>query len=45
MTALLPRLFGDVSDWFDAEFPPRAQLIRVEENRPHGAKFVVELPA
>jgi HSP20 family molecular chaperone IbpA len=32
MTALLPRLFGDVSDWFDAEFPPRAQLIRVEEN-------------
>ena len=32
MTALLPRLFGDVNDWFDIEFPPRAHLLRIEEN-------------
>ena len=31
MTALLPRLFGDVNDWFDAEFPPRPSLLRIEE--------------
>jgi HSP20 family molecular chaperone IbpA len=35
MPALLPRLFGDVSDWFDVEFPiiPSrfGQLIRVED--------------
>ena len=33
MTALLPRLFGDVSDWFDTEFPLRmAHLIRIEDS-------------
>lgn len=32
MTALLPRLFGDVNDWFELEFPPRAHLLRIEEN-------------
>jgi len=33
MTTLLPRLLGDVSDWFDTEFPLRAgHLIRVEDN-------------
>lgn len=32
MAAFLPRLFGDVSDWFEAEFPLRAaQMIRVED--------------
>lgn len=39
MTALLPRLFGDVSDWFDSELPIRfadlpvrfSDMIRVEE--------------
>jgi HSP20 family protein len=32
MTALLPRLFGDVSDWIDNDLSLRpAQLIRVEE--------------
>jgi HSP20 family protein len=33
MTALLPRLFGDVGDWFDTEFPLRmAHLIRIEDS-------------
>jgi HSP20 family molecular chaperone IbpA len=32
MTALLPRLFGDVNDWFDIEFSPRAHLLRIEES-------------
>jgi len=27
----LPRLFGDVSDWFEGEFPRPGQLIRVED--------------
>jgi HSP20 family protein len=32
MTTLLPRLFGDVTDWFDLDLPVRtAHLIRVEE--------------
>ena len=31
MAALLPRVFGDVSDWFEAEFPRPGQLIRVED--------------
>jgi len=32
MTALLPRLFGDVSDWFEGEFPFRGgQPIRMED--------------
>jgi HSP20 family protein len=33
MSALLPRLFGDVSDWFDAELPFRMpHMIRVEDS-------------
>jgi HSP20 family protein len=32
MTALLPRLIGDMNDWFDMEFPPRSHLLRIEEN-------------
>jgi HSP20 family protein len=32
MTALMPRLFGDMTDWFESEFPFRpAHLIRVED--------------
>jgi HSP20 family molecular chaperone IbpA len=31
MTALLPRLFGDMNDWFDTEFLPRTHPIRIEE--------------
>lgn len=31
MAALLPRLFGDMSDWFEAEFPRSAQMMRVED--------------
>ena len=31
MTALLPRLFGDVSELFDMELTPRSHLIRVED--------------
>ncbi len=32
MTALVPRLFGDMSDWLELEFPPRAgHVIRVED--------------
>jgi HSP20 family molecular chaperone IbpA len=32
MTALMPRLFGDVSDWLEMEFPLRAgHMIRVED--------------
>lgn len=33
MTALLPRIFGDVSELFDMEFTPRSHLIRVEDIR------------
>jgi HSP20 family protein len=32
MTALLPRLFGDVNDWLDVDFPPRSHLLRIEEH-------------
>ena len=32
MTALLPRLFGDMNEWFDTEFAPRTHPIRIEEN-------------
>ena len=33
MTALLPRLFGDVSEWLDMDFPGRfTHLIRVEDS-------------
>jgi HSP20 family molecular chaperone IbpA len=44
MAALLPRLFGDMTDWFEAEFP-RAQMIRVED-RITDKEYVVraELP-
>lgn len=34
MTTLMPRLFGDLSDWFDADFPfagSRMQTFRVED--------------
>lgn len=32
MSALLPRLFGDVTELFDLELTPRSHLIRVEDN-------------
>lgn len=32
MSALLPRLFGDVTELFDMELTPRSHLIRVEDN-------------
>lgn len=33
MAALMPRLFGDLSDWLDAELPVRGgHLIRVEDH-------------
>ena len=32
MTALLPRLFGDMNEWFDTEFAPRTNMLRIEEN-------------
>jgi HSP20 family protein len=31
MATLLPRLFGDMSDWLEAEFPRPGQIIRVED--------------
>lgn len=34
MTALVPRLFGDVADWFDEEYPfvePRTSVFRIED--------------
>jgi HSP20 family protein len=31
MTALLPRLFSDVTDWFDMGFGPHGGLIRLED--------------
>jgi HSP20 family molecular chaperone IbpA len=32
MTALMPRLFGDVAEWFDVDFPLHpSHLIRVED--------------
>lgn len=32
MTALMPRLFGDIADWFEADFPLHpGHLIRVED--------------
>ena len=31
MTALLPRLFGDMNDWFELDFPRAAPAIRVED--------------
>lgn len=33
MTALMPRLFGDLADWFETDFPLHpGQLIRVEDH-------------
>src|SRR5262245_49531499 len=33
MSALMPRLFGDMTDWFESEFPFRAgHMIRVEDS-------------
>jgi HSP20 family molecular chaperone IbpA len=31
MTALLPRLFSDMGDWFEMDFPPRSGMIRIED--------------
>jgi HSP20 family molecular chaperone IbpA len=32
MAALMPRLFGDVTDWFESEFPLRTgHMIRIED--------------
>jgi HSP20 family molecular chaperone IbpA len=31
MTALLPRLFSDMNDWFDFDLMPRGGYIRMEE--------------
>lgn len=31
MTALLPRLFGDMTDWFEVDFPRPLPAIRVED--------------
>jgi HSP20 family protein len=31
MTALMPRLLGDMTDWFELDFPLRGRLIRVED--------------
>jgi HSP20 family molecular chaperone IbpA len=45
MTALLPRLFSDMTDWFDTDFPIRGGLIRVEDTLADGEYVVrAELP-
>jgi|SRR5690606_31865862 len=46
MTALLPRLLGDVADWFDVQLPLHlGHLIRVEEDRTERAYTLrAELP-
>jgi HSP20 family molecular chaperone IbpA len=45
MTALLPRLFSDVTDWFDSDFPIRGGLIRIEDTLADGEYVVrAELP-
>ena len=31
MTALLPRIFPEMSEWFDVGFPFRGSLIRIED--------------
>ncbi|MEU7909362.1 Hsp20/alpha crystallin family protein [Actinoplanes sp. NPDC049118] len=31
MTALLPRLFGDMTDWLEVDFPRPVQAFRVED--------------
>ena len=32
MTALVPRLWSDMADWFDLDVTARAGLIRLEDN-------------
>jgi HSP20 family molecular chaperone IbpA len=45
MTALLPRLFSDMTEWFDTDFPIRGGLIRVEDTLADGECIVrAELP-
>jgi HSP20 family protein len=45
MTALLPRLFSDMTEWFDTDFPIRGGLIRVEDTLADGEYIVrAELP-
>lgn len=46
MTALMPRLFTDLADWFETDFPsPARHLIRVEEETTdHGYTVRAELP-
>jgi HSP20 family molecular chaperone IbpA len=50
MTALVPRLFGDIADWFESDFPLHpsnlsSHLIRVEDERTEQAyKLRAELP-
>jgi hypothetical protein len=46
MTALMPRLFTDLADWLETDFPsPRRHLIRVEEETTdRGYKVRAELP-
>ena len=45
MTALLPRLFSDMTEWFDTDFPIRGGLIRIEDSLA-GGEYVLraELP-
>lgn len=31
MSTMMPRLFGDMADWFELDIPRRANLIRVED--------------
>ena len=34
MTALVPRLFGDMTDWFDLDLPAlRGHLVRIEDSQ------------
>src|SRR5262249_32699305 len=46
MNALTPRLFGDMTDWFESELPLRAgHLIRVEDSlSDHEYRVRAELP-
>jgi HSP20 family protein len=45
MPALLPRLFGDVSDWFEMDIPRAGQMIRVEDRvTDHEYLLRAELP-
>ncbi|MGH3739313.1 MAG: hypothetical protein ACRDT6_27490, partial [Micromonosporaceae bacterium] len=48
MSALMPRLFGDLSDWFDTDFPfpaTRPHTFRVEDYRDNGSYVIrAEIP-